>query len=76
MPNKIVNFRDEDGNKVQYEIRDQVLVNRREYIIMSPTTDNSQVDVYKLSFNQGQEELELIENEKELNMVKSVSHKI
>lgn len=76
MPNKIVNFRDEDGNKVQYEIRDQVLVNRREYIIMSPTTDSSQVDVYKLSFNQGQEELELIENEKELNMVKSVSHKI
>lgn len=76
MPNKIVAFRDEEGNRVQYQIRDQLLVNRHEYLLMSPTNDESAISVYKLSFNQGQEELELIENDTEINMVKSVSQKI
>ncbi|MHC1681605.1 MAG: DUF1292 domain-containing protein [Clostridiaceae bacterium] len=76
MSNQVVSFKDEQGKSVKYEIRDQLLVNGREYILMSPEEDKSEVSVYKLSFNNGQEELDLIENEKEVTMIKSVSKKI
>lgn len=76
MSNRIVAFKDESGNKVEYEILDQLLVNRREYLIMSPPSNHSDIDVYQLTFNKGHEELLLVENETEINMVKSVSHKI
>lgn len=76
MSNQVVSFKDEQGKSVKYEIRDQLLVNGREYILMSPEEDKREVSVYKLSFNNGQEELDLIENEKEVTMIKSVSKKI
>lgn len=76
MSNRIVAFKDESGNRVEYEILDQLLVNRREYLIMSPPSNHADIDVYQLTFNKGQEELQLVENETEINMVKSVSHKI
>lgn len=70
----IMSFRDEQGNKVDYEILDQVLVNKTEYVLMSPVEDFSQVEVYKINFDKNwNESLEVIENEKELSMVKQVT---
>lgn len=70
----IMSFRDEKGNKVDYEILDQVLVNKTEYVLMSPVEDSSQVEVYKINFDKNwNESLEVIENEKELSMVKQVT---
>ncbi|GIM29356.1 hypothetical protein CPJCM30710_20220 [Clostridium polyendosporum] len=70
----IMTFRDEQGNKIDYEILDQVLINKTEYVLMSPVKDSSQVEIYKINFDKNwNESLEVIEGEKEINMVKQLS---
>lgn len=40
---------------------------------MSPQVDTSQIEVYKFNFINGNEALELVENDEELNKIKSLS---
>ncbi|MBU5270264.1 DUF1292 domain-containing protein [Clostridium cochlearium] len=73
MASRTYSFRDEQGNLVKYVVKEYLFLNENEYILMSPEVDTSQVEVYKFSFINGDEALELVENNEELNQIKSAS---
>ncbi|MBV1819296.1 DUF1292 domain-containing protein [Clostridium cochlearium] len=73
MASRTYSFRDEQGNLVKYVVKEYLSLNENEYILMSPEVDTSQVEVYKFSFINGDEALELVENNEELNQIKSAS---
>ncbi|WP_027632149.1 DUF1292 domain-containing protein [Clostridium hydrogeniformans] len=69
MKNKIYSFRDENGNLVNYTVKEHLLINKNDYVLMCPENDASHIEAYKFT----NDSLELIENEKELSMIKSIS---
>ncbi|MBK1813454.1 DUF1292 domain-containing protein [Clostridium sp. YIM B02505] len=72
---KIMSFRDENGNKIDYKILDQVLVNSAEYVLMCPVDDESSVEIYKIKFDKHwNESLEEVENQDIINQVKQTAH--
>jgi uncharacterized protein YrzB (UPF0473 family) len=72
---RIMSFTDEDGNKVEYKILDQVLVNSAEYVLMCPVNDESSVEIYKINFDKHwNESLEEVENPDIINQVKQRAH--
>ena len=73
MASRTYSFRDEQGNLVKYVVKEYLSLNENEYILMSPEVDTSQVEVYKFSFINGDEALELVEDNEELNQIKSAS---
>ncbi|AVP55467.1 hypothetical protein K144313037_16150 [Clostridium tetani] len=73
MPSRTYSFRDEQGNLVKYVVKEYLSLNENEYILMSPQVDTSQIEVYKFNFINGNEALELVENDEELNKIKSLS---
>lgn len=67
-------FTDDQGNKVEYLILEQQLINRTEYVTMAPVKNKSDVEVFKIKFDdQWNESLIQVESEAELNMVRQVS---
>ncbi|MBU5483413.1 DUF1292 domain-containing protein [Clostridium sp. MSJ-11] len=70
---KSYSFRDEDGNLVKYNVKEFLSVNKKDYVVMSPENNISNLEVYKFSMQDGNECLELVDNEQELSQVKSVS---
>lgn len=73
MPSRTYSFRDEQGNLVKYVVKEYLSLNKNEYILMSPEVDTSQVEVYKFDFINGNEALELVENNEILDKIKSLS---
>ncbi|GAA0725648.1 hypothetical protein GCM10008905_21320 [Clostridium malenominatum] len=73
MSAKTYSFRDEDGNLVNYTVKEMLAIDKKEYILMAPETDRSSVEVYKFSMQDGNECLELVDNEQELSKIKSAS---
>ena len=68
-------FTDEDGNKIHYTIIDQLLINKSEYVIMSPENSASNPEFYKINFDSSlNETLSLVENEREISMIKKAAH--
>ncbi len=70
MAEKVYSFTDEDGNVVRYKVKEQLSLNQNDYLVMCPENDNAHMEVYKFT----EEALELVENPKELTMIKSASH--
>lgn len=70
MKGKVYSFRDEDGNLVNYTVKEHLLINKSDYVIMCPENDTSHMEVYKFT----DDALELVENQTELSSVKSASH--
>lgn len=74
MENKIVSFKDENGNSIDYSILEQKLINKKEYILMAPVNNKSHIEVYKINFDKDwNESLQQVDSEVELNMIKQVS---
>lgn len=73
MASRTYSFRDEQGNLVKYVVKEYLSLNKNEYILMSPEVDTSQVEVYKFNFINGNEALELVENNEVLDKIKSLS---
>ena len=72
---RIMSFKDEDGNKIEYKILDQVLVNSAEYVLMCPVDDESSVEIYKIKFDKHwNESLEEVESQDIINQVKQTAH--
>lgn len=71
--NKSYSFRDENGTLVKYTVKEHLLINRNDYVIMSPENNTSDLEVYKFTMDADGESLELVENDKELSMIKSQS---
>lgn len=67
-------FRDSEGKKVDYEILEQQLINKTEYVTMAPVNDRDHIEIFKIKFdNKWNETLVQVESENEINMVKQVS---
>lgn len=71
--NKTYSFRDENGELIKYTVKEHLLINQKDYVIMSPESNTSDLEVYKFTMDSDGESLELVENDKELSMIKSQS---
>lgn len=68
-------FTDENGDKVDYTILDQLLINSKEYVIMAPCKNENEIEVYKMRFDAKlNESLIAVESENEISMVKKAAH--
>lgn len=75
MTERTMNFTDENGNKVEYAILEQKLINKTEYVAMAPVNDKSNVEIFKIKFDKNwNETLVQVDSEKELNMVRQISN--
>ena len=67
-------FLDDNGQKVDYQILEQKLINKTEYVTMAPVNNKAEVEVFKIKFDKDwNETLEQVESENELNMVRQLS---
>ena len=74
MSEKTMKFTDDVGNKVEYAILEQKLINKTEYVAMAPVNDKSNVEIFKIKFDKNwNETLVQVDSEKELNMVRQIS---
>ncbi|ERK28871.1 DUF1292 domain-containing protein [Clostridium intestinale] len=68
-------FTDENGEKVDYTILDQLLLNSKEYVVMAPVGNEQNIEIYKMLFDAKlNESLEAVESESEISMVKKAAH--
>ena len=68
-------FTDENGEKVDYTILDQLLINSKEYVVMAPVGKEQNIEIYKMLFDAKlNESLEAVESESEISMVKKAAH--
>ncbi|EKY24013.1 DUF1292 domain-containing protein [Clostridium celatum] len=75
MPEKTMKFTDDEGNKVEYAILEQKLINNTEYVAMAPVNNKNDVEIFKIKFDKDwNETLIQVESEVELNMVRQVSN--
>ena len=75
MPEKTMKFTDVEGNKVEYAILEQKLINNTEYVAMAPVNNKNDVEIFKIKFDKDwNETLIQVESEVELNMVRQVSN--
>ncbi|WP_040211435.1 DUF1292 domain-containing protein [Clostridium polynesiense] len=73
--NSIMAFRDEKGNRIEYKILDELIVNKAGYLIMSPINNSSSYEFYKLKFDKHMnEQLLSVDDNKEIEMIKKASH--
>ena len=68
-------FTDENGEKVDYTILDQLLINSKEYVVMAQVGNEQNIEIYKMLFDAKlNESLEAVESESEISMVKKAAH--
>ena len=66
----IVSFMTEDGEKVDLELIETVVVKGKKYILLAPVGNEDDAYVYKVVVNsEGKDELIAIEDDKELSLV-------
>lgn len=75
MSEKTMKFTDDNGNKVEYAILEQKLINNIEYVAMAPVNNRNDVEIFKIKFDKDwNETLIQVESANELNMVRQVSN--
>lgn len=68
--NKIVEFMSEDGEKVKFEVVDEIIIEDAKYQILAPLDEDSDdAFVYKVVLNDGKEELIAVEDDAEFYKV-------
>lgn len=66
----IVSFVTEDGEKVDLELVETVIVKGKKYILLAPIGNEDDAYVYKVVVNsEGKDELIAVEDDKELSLV-------
>ncbi len=71
---KVMTFRDENNNKIDYEILEQLLISGSEYVALAPVESHDKIELYKIKFDKDwNESLEQVSSEKEINMFEQVS---
>ncbi|CDM68689.1 hypothetical protein CM240_1531 [Clostridium bornimense] len=73
MKDKIYSFRNENGDLLSYIVKEQLSVNSNDYIIMTPEKNKSKIEVYKYNYDEDNEALELVDDEKTIKMLKTIS---
>ena len=66
-------FIDENGDRIEYQIIDELIVNKNGYMLMAPKSNKSDINVFKLIVTKQGDQLELVEDKTTLDLVKSKS---
>ena len=75
---EIMSFRDEDGNKVDFEAVAKIYLEEQGYLLLSPLDeDNDDMFAFRIDINEeGKEELNLVEDDKEFEQIKKEYKKL
>lgn len=75
---EIMSFKDEEGNKVDFEAIARIFLGEQEYLLLSPIDEESE-DIFAFRIDvdgDGNEELNLVEDEKEFEAIKKEYKKL
>lgn len=75
---EIMSFRDEEGNKVDFEAIAKIYLKEQGYLLLSPVDENSDdMFAFRIDINEeGKEELNLVEDDKEFEEIKKEYKKL
>ena len=74
---EIMSFRDEDGNKVDFEAGARIYLKEQEYLLLAPLDEESEdVFIFRVDNVDGKEELNLVEDDEEFLAVKKEYKKL
>jgi uncharacterized protein YrzB (UPF0473 family) len=75
---EVMSFKDENGNKVDFEAIAKVYLGEQGYLLLSPVDDNSNdMFAFRIDINEeGNEELNLVEDDKEFEEIKKEYKKL
>ncbi|QAA34043.1 MULTISPECIES: DUF1292 domain-containing protein [Clostridium] len=76
---EIMSFRDENGNKVDFEAVARIFLEEQEYLILSPLeegADEEDAFVFRVDEVEGKEEYNLVEDDNEFEAVKKEYKKL
>ena len=75
---EIMSFKDEDGNKVDFEAIARIFLEKQEYLILAPLDDAESEDVFAFRVDNvdGKEEYNLVEDDEEFLAVKKEYKKL
>lgn len=75
---KIMSFKDEDGNKVDFEAIARIFLGKQEYLLLAPLDEEDSEDVFafRIDTKDGREEYNLVEDDKEFLEVKKEYKKL
>lgn len=74
---QIMSFKDEDGNKVDFEAVARIFLKEQEYLLLSPLDEETEdIFVFRIDLVDGNEELNVVEDDKEFIAVKKEYSKL
>ena len=74
---EIMSFRDEDGNKVDFEAVARIYLKEQEYLLLAPLDEESEdVFIFRVDNVDGKEELNLVEDDEQFLAVKKEYKKL
>ncbi|WP_297424408.1 DUF1292 domain-containing protein [Clostridium sp.] len=75
---EVMSFRDEDGNKIDFEAIAKIYLEEQGYLLLSPLDeDNDDMFAFRIDINEeGKEELNLVEDDKEFELIKKEYKKL
>lgn len=75
---EIMSFRDEEGNKVDFEAVAKIYLKEQGYLLLSPVDEDSDdMFAFRIDINdEGKEELNLVEDDKEFEEIKKEYKKL
>lgn len=75
---KIMSFKDEDGNKVDFEAIARIFLGKQEYLLLAPLDEEDSEDVFafRIDTKDGREEYNLVEDDEEFLEVKKEYKKL
>lgn len=73
-----MSFKDEDGNKVDFEAIAKIYLEKQGYLLLSPVDEDSDdMFAFRIDVNEeGKEELNLVEDDKEFEEIKKEYKKL
>ena len=74
---EIMSFRDEEGNKVDFEAIAKIYLDEQGYLLLSPLEEGNDMFAFRIDINEdGKEELNFVEDNKEFEAVKKEYKKL
>ncbi len=74
---EIMSFRDEDGNKVDFEAVARIFLEEKEYLLLTPVEEEAEdMFIFRIDKVDDKEELNLVEDDKEFLAVKKEYKKL
>lgn len=73
----IMSFKDEDGNKIDFEVVAEIYIEEVKYLILAPVDEESEDEfIFRVDVVDDNEEYNLVEDDNEFNLVKKEYKKL